>query len=102
MAGNTVFVVLLSCIAGKDIKKLLRQLIAWVTAAAAKFAVLYGIVSWLICGVLADTLLASGVLKPPMVKALPVTFGLPQLLTALIGGGVAFLIVPALRKALRK
>ena len=102
MAGNTVFVILLHCIAGKDSKKLLRQAIAWITAAAAKFCVLYGIVSWLICGVFANTLLASGALKPPMLQALPVTFGLPQLLTALIGGGLALLIVPALRKALRK
>ena len=102
MAGNTVFVILLHCIAGKDSKQLLRQAIAWVTAAAAKFCVLYGIVSWLICGVLANTLLASGALKPPMLQALPVTFGLPQLLNALIGGGVALMIVPALRKALRK
>lgn len=102
MAGNTVFVVLLYTIAGKDSKKLLRQVVAWAAAAVAKFAVLYSIVAGLICGVLADTLLASGTLKPPMLQALPVTFGLPQLLTALIGGGVALLIVPVLRKALRK
>ena len=102
MAGNTVFVVLLCTIAGKDSKKLLRQVIAWAAAAVAKFAVLYGIVAGLICGVLADTLLASGTLKPPMLQALPVTFGLPQLLTALIGGGVALLMVPVLLKALQK
>ena len=102
MVGNTVFVALLHCIAGKDSKNLLRQLVAWAAAAIAKFSALYLIVSRLICGVLADSLIAAGTLKPPMVKALPVTFGLPQLLTALIGGGVAFLIVPALRKALRK
>ena len=34
--------------------------------------------------------------------ALPATFGWPQLVTALIGGAVALLIVPILRKALHK
>ena len=36
------------------------------------------------------------------VQALPVTFGWPQLVTALIGGAVALLVVPVLRKALHK
>ena len=102
MAGNAVFVVLLYMIAGKDSKKILRQILAWLGAAAAKFAVLYAIVVWLICGVLAEQLLAAGTLKQPMLKALPVSFGITQLFTALIGGAVALLIVPVLRKALRK
>ena len=41
-------------------------------------------------------------LKEPMLKALPKMFALPQLITALIGGGIALLIVPVLRKALHK
>lgn len=102
MAGNAVFVVLLYMIAGKDSKKMLRQILAWLGAATAKFAVLYAIVVWLICGVLAEQLLADGTLKQPMLKALPVSFGITQLFTALIGGAVALLIVPVLRKALRK
>ena len=102
MVGNTVFMILLSCIAGKDSKKIARQILAWVVAAGAKFVTLYGIVVWLICGVLADSLMASGALKAPMLKALPATFSWPQLFTALIGGGVALMIVPVLRKALRK
>ena len=102
MAGNAVFVVLLYMIAGKDSKKILRQILAWLGAAAAKFAVLYAIVVWLICGVLAEQLLAASTLKQPMLKALPVSFGITQLFTALIGGAVALLIVPVLRKALRK
>ena len=102
MAGNTVFVVLLSLLAGKDSKRILRQILAWIVAAAAKFATLYAVVVWLICGVLAENLLVSGVMKPPMLTALPATFSWPQLITALIGGGVALLIVPVLRKALRK
>jgi hypothetical protein len=102
MAGNTVYVVLLYCIAGKNSKNLLRQAAAWVTAAAAKFTVLYAIVVWLMCGVFSQALLASGAMKPPMLKALPATFSWPQLITALIGGAVALVIVPVLRKALHK
>ena len=99
MAGNTVFVLLLYFLTGKT---LARQVLAWVGAAAAKFATLYAIVVWLICGVFAENLLASGALKEPMLKLLPATFSWPQLFTALIGGGVALLIAPTLRKALRR
>ena len=102
MVGNTVFVVLLSWIADKTGKNIVRQVIAWVAADAAKFAALYAIVVWLICGVLSENLLASGTLKAPMLKALPATFSWPQLITALIGGAVALLISPVLRKALHK
>ncbi len=102
MVGNTVFVALLYFVAGKDSKKIVRQVIAWAVAAVAKFAVLYAIVVWLICGVFSQRLLASGALKAPMLKTLPATFSWPQLFTALIGGGAALLIVPVLRKALRK
>lgn len=99
MAGNTVFVLLLYFLTGKT---LARQILAWVGAAAAKFATLYAIVVWLICGVFADALLASGIMKAPMLKALPATFSWPQLFTALIGGGIALAIAPTLRKALRR
>ena len=99
MVGNTVFVVILHFMTGEQI---FRKIAAWLVAAGAKFAVLYAIVSWLICGVFAQGLLESGMLKAPMLKMLPATFGLPQLFTALIGGGVALLIAPVIRKALRK
>ena len=102
MVGNTVFVVLLSLLADKTGKKIVKQIIAWVAAAAAKFAALYAIVVWLICGVLSESLIAAGTMKPPMVQALPATFSWPQLITALIGGAVALLITPVLRKALHK
>ena len=102
MIGNSVYVVLLSALADKSGKNLLKQVIAWLVAAAAKFAALYAVVVWLICGVLSENLLASGMLKAPMLKALPATFSWPQLVTALIGGAVALLIVPVLRKALKK
>ena len=101
MVGNAVYVVLLFIIAGKS-GNIVRKVVAWVVAAAAKFAALYAIVVGLICGVLSEGLLAAGTLKEPMLKALPATFSWPQLITALIGGAVALLIVPVLRKALKK
>lgn len=102
MVGNTLYVVVLQLICGRDGKSVIRRIVAWLTAAVLKFAALYGMVAGLICGVFADSLLAAGTLKPPMLTALPATFSWPQLVTALIGGGVAMLIVPVLRKALHK
>lgn len=100
MIANTVFVFLLNFLT-KDRKRIM-QIIGWLTAAVFKFATLYLIVAKIICGLLANSLLAAGSLKQPMLQALPATFSWPQLVTALIGGGVALLIVPALKKALRK
>ena len=102
MVGNTVFVVLLRLLSDKTGKNIAKQIIAWLAAAAAKFAALYAIVVWLICGVLSQQLLESGVVKAPMLKVLPATFSWPQLFTALIGGAVALVIAPTLRKALHK
>ena len=102
MAGNAVFVLLLSVLADKSGKNLVKQGIAWVVSAAAKFVTLYVIVVKIICGVMASSLLASGTLKEPMLKALPATFSWPQLFTALIGGAIALLIVPVLKKALHR
>ena len=102
MAGNSVFVILLSVLADKTGKNIIKQIIAWIVAAAAKFAALYAIVVLLICGVLSENLLAAGVLKAPMLNALPATFSWPQLITALIGGAVALSITPVLKKALHK
>ena len=102
MAGNSIFVVLLALLADKQGKNLGKQVIAWLAAAAAKFAALYAIVVWLICGLLSQQLIANGVMKAPMLKVLPATFSWPQLFTALIGGAVALLVMPMLRKALHK
>ena len=99
MAGNCVYVVLLSLICGKE---MVKRIAAWLIAAVAKFAVLYLIVVKIICGVMAPALLAAGTLKQPMLKALPAAFSWPQLFTALIGGAVALVIVPVVRKALHK
>ena len=102
MAGNCVYVWMLHLLADKTGKVPVKQVVAWVIAAAAKFSTLYILVAQLICGVLSEFLIAAGHMKPPMVQALPVTFGLPQLITALIGGAVALLMFPVLKKALKK
>ena len=102
MVGNTVYVALLHSLADPAGKHMGRQAAAWGIAAVGKFATLYFLVAKLICGVLADSLLASGAMKPPMLQLLPATFSWPQLATALIGGAVALVIVPLLKKALKK
>ena len=102
MAGNAVFAVVLRRFAGGKAGNPVRKATALLTAAVAKFAVLHVLVVNLICGVLSEMLLASGSLKPPMLTALPVTFSWPQLVTALIGGGVALVVVPLVRKALHR
>ena len=102
MVGNVLYVVVLHLLAGGDRKPLWRQALALISASAVKFCALYGIVAGLICGLLSESLLASGALKAPMLKVLPVSFGVAQLFTALIGGAVAMLMVPVLRRALRK
>lgn len=102
MAGNTVFVLVMYYLAGNAGKNWAKKAVAWLVSAFAKFAVLYFIVSKLICGVLADALLEAGTMKEPMLTALPITFGWPQLVTALIGGAVALAIVPVIRKALNR
>jgi uncharacterized membrane protein YeaQ/YmgE (transglycosylase-associated protein family) len=71
------------------------------------FGVLYLLVVKVICGLASGALLGKKlgevvVLAPPMLKMLPTMFAWPQLFTALIGGAVALLITPVLRKALHK
>lgn len=102
MAGNCVYVVVLRLLADPAGKSVARSLLALVASALGKFLVLYLAVAQLICGLFAPALLDSGVLKAPMLKALPATFGLPQLGTALIGGATALLLYPLLRRALRR
>lgn len=102
MVGNAVFVVLLGLMTGGKSGPLGRQIAAWLVAAIAKFATLYLLVVKIICGLASAPLLAAGTLKEPMLKVLPNMFAWPQLVTALIGGGVALLLLPLLKKALHR
>ncbi len=106
MLGNVCYVVLLRLIAGKNHKPLWRQPLALVTAAVVKFGMLYLLVVQVICGLASGALLGKKlgeivVLAPPMLELLPTMFTWPQLFTALIGGAVAQLITPVLRKAIK-
>ena len=74
----------------------MKKKILWITESA----VLYLIVIKLVCGVFAEGLLVKGMLKEPMLKALPATFSYPQLITAMVGGAVALFIAPILIRAL--
>lgn len=91
-AGNLVFVGALYLIC-RFVPRLLGKLLAWLGAAVLKFGALYLLVVQLLCRVLP--------LKQPQIDTFTGMFSLPQLITALIGGGIAFLIVPVLKKALR-
>ena len=102
MVGNAVFVVLLHFLADRNGKNLVKQAVALAVSAVAKFVSLYVIVVKVVCGAMAESLIASGSLKPPMVAALTAKFSWPQLFTALIGGAVALFIAPIVRKALKK
>lgn len=89
--GNAIFVMLLHFLYKE---KIIRRVIALAVAAVAKFTALYLLVSVLLCNVLP--------LKPPQIATFQAMFSWPQLVTALIGGAVAMVIVPAVRKAIKK
>ena len=92
--GNLVYVLLLWEIAGKDLHSLPRKLLAWLGAAGGKAAVLYLLVVQLLCAVLD--------IPQKQMALFTAMFSWPQLVTALVGGGVALLAVPIVRKALGK
>lgn len=92
--GNVAFVLLLTLLAGGAEVPLWRRGAAWLAAAVGKFAVLYLLVVKLLCGLLP--------LKDAQVATFTVMFSYPQLVTALIGGGAALLLVPLLKKALKR
>lgn len=93
-AGNLVFVLLLGLLAGGGEVPLWRRGIAWLAAAAGKFAALYLLVVKLLCAILP--------LKEPQVAMFTAMFSYPQLVTALAGGGIALLLTPLIRRAVRR
>lgn len=92
--GNLAFVLLLTLLAGEKDPPLWRRGAAWLTAAFGKFAVLYLLVVKVLCGVLP--------LKEPQIAAFTMMFSWPQLVTALAGGGIALLLTPPLRRAMKR
>lgn len=101
MVGNGVLVLLMGLLSRKS-KTLLRRIVLWVVPAGAKAAVLYGLVKGILCGLAAPALTGKGLLSQAMLSALPTQFAWPQLVTALIGSGLAVWLVPAVEKAVRK
>ncbi len=94
--GNLVFVLCLYYLVGRKKKSIAFQITGLILAAAAKFATLYLLVVKFII-----PMLSSG-LKPKQITMLSAMFSYPQMVTALIGGAIALLIVPTLKKALKK
>lgn len=94
--GNLVFVLVLHFIIGQEIRPVWRQALGVAAGAAAKFLTLYLLVVQFIVPLLADSL------KPQQIATFSAMFSWPQLVTAAIGGAVALVITPVLRKALRK
>lgn len=94
MLGNLVLVLVWSLLAGRRECPLWRYIAALIAGAVAKFLVLYlVIVRWLVPMVLA--------LNEKQQAVLSASFSFPQLITAAIGGVLAVLLVPALRRALK-
>lgn len=87
--GNAVYVVLLHLVCGESIWS---KIWALLSASLGKFGVLYLVVVELLCRVLP--------LKQPQIDTFTAMFSAPQLVTALIGGAVAMLMLPVLKKAL--
>lgn len=92
--GNVVYVLILHFLCSKKNFPIFRQGIGLLCAAVCKFLALYLIVVQLLCQVLP--------LPEKQVAIFSTMFSWPQLITALIGGAVALLTVPILRKAFRR
>lgn len=101
MAGNALYVFLLNRIAGAKEAPRGSRWAGLAVAALGKFAALYLLVAKILCGLLAQPLLEAGILKTPMLSALPAMFSWPQLITALVGGAVALAAQPLLRKGIK-
>lgn len=97
-AGNLVLVLIYALVLGKSKKPIWLQAVVWVGAALAKFGTLY----LLMVKLLVPGLISGGVIPEKAAAVLYAQFSWPQLVTALIGGAVALIIVPLLRKALHK
>lgn len=94
--GNAAFVVCLYFFAGGKKLHIWQQAVGMVLSAVVKFAVLYIAVVKIAIPVMGEAL------KAPQIQKFTVMFSWPQLFTALIGGSIALLILPILKKAIKK
>lgn len=94
--GNLTFVLCLSFLSGAKNADIFRQAAGLLISALAKFGVLYlGVVHLLIP-------IMGAALSEPMAKRFTVMFSWPQLITALIGGTVALLVLPLIKRAVKR
>lgn len=91
--GNVVYVLVLALL-GKRFGKLPQSLVAVVAAAVCKFATLFLVIVRVVLPMLG--------LPEKQVQTMSVMFSWPQLVTALIGGCLALVVVPALKKAFKE
>jgi peptidoglycan biosynthesis protein MviN/MurJ (putative lipid II flippase) len=90
-AGNVVYVLVLHLLSGNQ---RWQQGIGWASAAVCKFLILNIVIVQVICRILH--------LPEKQIATFSAMFSWPQLVTALIGGGIALFIVPILRKTFRR
>ncbi len=91
--GNLVYVLVLALL-GKKLARLPKSLLAVAAAAVCKFLTLFLVVVKLVLPMLG--------LAEKQVAAMSTMFSWPQLVTAAIGGVLALLVVPALKKAFKE
>ena len=94
--GNLVYVLALYFLLGTAKRAVWRQALSLLAAAGAKFLTLYIAVVKIVIPVMGEGL------KAPQVKTFSAMFSWPQLVTALLGGTLALVILPVLRKAVKK
>lgn len=92
--GNLSYVLMLYFLIGKRSAKFWVKLIGLVLAAAVKFAVLNLLIVHLMLPLL--------MIPEKQAAVFTVMFSYPQMITALIGGVLALLIVPVLKKAFKR
>ncbi len=96
--GNLALVLVLHFVMKKTSTRLWPSIAAWLGAAVGKYSVMYLVMVQL----LVPALVGGGVIPAKASAALTVQFSWPQFITALIGAGLAMLITPMLKKALKK
>lgn len=107
MVGNAIYITQLYMILDEKKALFWRQPYALLTAALAKFGVMNFLIVEVICGFGKGFLMGrkignTVIVGEAMLAKLPAMFAWPQLITALIGGTLALMIVPLLKKAFRK
>ena len=93
--GNLVFVLLLERMIKRNAPVYL-QVAGLLVAAAAKFGALYASVVKIVIPAMGSAL------KTPQIQTFTLMFSWPQMITAAIGGTLALLALPVLRKAIKQ